>query len=390
MDRSRAGRRRRLGLAAQPDRRDRREGARATSRSIARRSSRPARRAWVRAPKTSRHGRRPAPLLDGTRRSARPRPSPDASGRTSTGAIPSLSRERLVRLPRVRQASRGDAACGRAGAVAGARACPRRPRHTPEKPPPLVVNVGTRVQAVLTDPVVTGAAWLRRRPSSRRTSIVGDRLAIPAGTVLVGEGFATQQDDRAQVVFSAIVKDGKTLQFEGWALQEGEIGVKGKVVRKASKGKKGAGQRPWRRRVRAHVRPQRRGRRAPEARHSAASAIPPRTTWSGVGRDWRRSDKVVRSRRASRSLSTSGATSRWNEPPAGPAVPGRGVRPDPPPAVPRRSGGHTSRSSGSNPRVVVALVVNLGVPSYWLARRLSQALLLRSTGAKLKATHEPP
>ena len=43
-----------------------------------------------------------------------------------------------------------------------------------------------------------------------------------------------------------------------------------------------------------------------------------------------------------------------------------------------------------NPRVVVALVVNLGVPSYWLARRLSQALLLRSTGAKLRATHEPP
>lgn len=43
-----------------------------------------------------------------------------------------------------------------------------------------------------------------------------------------------------------------------------------------------------------------------------------------------------------------------------------------------------------NPRIVVALVVNLGVPSYWLARRLSQALLLRSTGAKLRATHEPP
>lgn len=44
----------------------------------------------------------------------------------------------------------------------------------------------------------------------------------------------------------------------------------------------------------------------------------------------------------------------------------------------------------NNPRIVVALVVNLGVPSYWLARRLSQALLLRSTGAKLRATHEPP
>ncbi len=44
----------------------------------------------------------------------------------------------------------------------------------------------------------------------------------------------------------------------------------------------------------------------------------------------------------------------------------------------------------SNPRLVVALVLNLGVLSYWLARRLSHALLLRSTGAKLRATHEPP
>ena len=43
-----------------------------------------------------------------------------------------------------------------------------------------------------------------------------------------------------------------------------------------------------------------------------------------------------------------------------------------------------------NPRVAAALVTNLGVLSYWLARRLSQALLLRSTGAKLRATHEPP
>ena len=43
-----------------------------------------------------------------------------------------------------------------------------------------------------------------------------------------------------------------------------------------------------------------------------------------------------------------------------------------------------------NPRLVAALVGNLGVLSYWLARRLSQTLLLRSTGAKLRAAHEPP
>ena len=43
-----------------------------------------------------------------------------------------------------------------------------------------------------------------------------------------------------------------------------------------------------------------------------------------------------------------------------------------------------------NPRLAVALMTNLGIVSYWLARRLSQALLLRSTGAKLRATNEPP
>ena len=44
----------------------------------------------------------------------------------------------------------------------------------------------------------------------------------------------------------------------------------------------------------------------------------------------------------------------------------------------------------ANPRLVVAVAVNLGIVSYWMARRLSQALLLRTTGAKLRATHEPP
>jgi hypothetical protein len=42
------------------------------------------------------------------------------------------------------------------------------------------------------------------------------------------------------------------------------------------------------------------------------------------------------------------------------------------------------------PRWCALTVLNLGVLAYWLARRLSQALLLRSSGAKLRATHEPP
>src|SRR5260370_1108767 len=115
------------------------------------------------------------------------------------------------------------------------------PASPHEKPFPLVINIGTRSEAVLSNPVITGAALAPATARLANDVYVGDRLAMPAGTVLVGEGFATQQDDRAQVVFTAMVKDGKTIQLEGWALQEGETGIHAKLVRKGSKAKKGAG-----------------------------------------------------------------------------------------------------------------------------------------------------
>jgi hypothetical protein len=42
------------------------------------------------------------------------------------------------------------------------------------------------------------------------------------------------------------------------------------------------------------------------------------------------------------------------------------------------------------PRWAGLILLNMGVLAYWLARRLSQALLLRTSGAKLRATHESP
>jgi hypothetical protein len=140
---------------------------------------------------------------------------------------------------------------------------------------------------------VTGATLAPATAKLVNDVLVGDRVAIPAGTMLVGEGFATQQDDRAQLVFSAIVRDGRTLQFEGWALQDGESGVKGKVVRKGSKGKKGAGTAL--------------GAAASALTFGLSGAVPgaggaalsslgntAANDLVGVGRDWRRSDKVVR------------------------------------------------------------------------------------------------
>jgi hypothetical protein len=121
-------------------------------------------------------------------------------------------------------------------------ATPEPPPVTlPPKPPPVVVNVGTRLQAILTDPVITGAALAPATAKLAADFFVGDRLVIPEGTPLVGEGFATQQDDRVQVVFSAFVREGKTLQFEGWALQNSEMGIAGKLIRKGSKVKSGSG-----------------------------------------------------------------------------------------------------------------------------------------------------
>jgi hypothetical protein len=163
----------------------------------------------------------------------------------------------------------------------------------PDKPLPVVINIGTRVEAVLTDPVVTGAALAPATAKLAKDLYVGDRLAIPAGTVLVGEGFSTQQDDRAQVVFTAIVKDGRTLQFEGWALQNGETGVKGKVVRKGSKGKKGAGT-VLGAAASALTYGVAGAMGGPEGAALASLGNTAANDLVGLGRDWRRSDKVVR------------------------------------------------------------------------------------------------
>ena len=163
----------------------------------------------------------------------------------------------------------------------------------PEKPPPLVVNIGTRIAAVLTDPVVTGAALAPATAKLTSDVYVGDRLAVPTGTLLVGEAFATQQDDRAQVVFSAIVRDGKTIHLEGWALQDGEIGIRGKLVRKGSKTKRGAGTV-----LGAAASALTFGLAGmgsgPEGAALASLGNSAASDLTGLGRDWRQSDKVVR------------------------------------------------------------------------------------------------
>jgi hypothetical protein len=177
-------------------------------------------------------------------------------------------------------------------ALPDARPLPIPTPDAPPKEPPLTINLGTRIEAVLTDPVVTGAAFA---PATARLATdvhVDGRLAIPAQTVLVGEGFATEQDDRAQVLFTAIVRDGKTIKFEGWALQQGEMGIRAKVVRKGSKTKKGAG--TFLGAAASALTYGLAGSTGPEGAALATLGQTAANDLSALGRDWRRSNKVVR------------------------------------------------------------------------------------------------
>jgi hypothetical protein len=157
----------------------------------------------------------------------------------------------------------------------------------------MTINVGTRVEALLTDPVVTGAAFAPATATLAKDVYVEDCLAIPAGTVLVGEGFATLQDDRAQILFTAIVRDGQTIRLEGWALQDGEMGVRAKVIRKGSKAKKGVGT-VLGAAASALTYGLAGAAAGPEGAALASLGQTAANDLSGVSRDWRRSDKVVR------------------------------------------------------------------------------------------------
>lgn len=105
-----------------------------------------------------------------------------------------------------------------------------------------VLNVGSRFTATLDFPVNTAFAGAPATAHLQKDLTVDGRVAIPAGARLVGEAFATHLDDRAQIVFTAIVHEGRTIPLRGMALgPDNQLGVAGKVIRKASATKKGVG-----------------------------------------------------------------------------------------------------------------------------------------------------
>jgi Bacterial conjugation TrbI-like protein len=116
------------------------------------------------------------------------------------------------------------------------------PAEEPRVPTARVLNMGSRFDAVLDLPTQTGAAGAPVAAVVAADVSDSHGVVLPAGARVVGEAFATTADDRVHMAVTAVVIDGKTIRLHGLALgPDGTFGVAGKVVRKGSKKKAGAG-----------------------------------------------------------------------------------------------------------------------------------------------------
>lgn len=108
---------------------------------------------------------------------------------------------------------------------------------TPSPPQPTIVNMGTRLQARLESGVRTGATLTPVTAVLTADMRSGERVILPAGARVVGSAFATTGDDRVQVVWRALVVNGRTVPFEGETLaDDGTLGLVGKVIDRRGKG----------------------------------------------------------------------------------------------------------------------------------------------------------
>lgn len=100
-----------------------------------------------------------------------------------------------------------------------------------------VINVGTRLRATLEAPLRTGSALAPATATLAEDLRDGDHVLLSAGTRLVGNAFATPNDDRVQIVWRAIVCDGRTLAVQAETLgSDGAPGLPGKVIRRHRRG----------------------------------------------------------------------------------------------------------------------------------------------------------
>lgn len=114
------------------------------------------------------------------------------------------------------------------------------PAATPEARP--IVNVGTRIRATVPEPIMTSPGGTPVLALVAEQVTLGERVVLPSGARLIGDAFSIEEDDRIQVVLTALVLEGRTVPLSGVVLSDdNRLGLPAKVVKKASKGKRGLG-----------------------------------------------------------------------------------------------------------------------------------------------------
>ena len=163
------------------------------------------------------------------------------------------------------------------------------------------LNVGSLFEIAFDLPVMTGAATAPVSAHVLGDVKVGDRVALPTGSRVVGEAFSTLDDDRAQVLLTAVVVNGKTVPLQGLALgPDDAFGVPGKVLRKGSVSRAGGGSV-----LRSVGRALSLGLIGTGSSPLADAAAQGLEAAAGdelqaAGQRWRRSDKIVRVERGTR------------------------------------------------------------------------------------------
>jgi hypothetical protein len=104
------------------------------------------------------------------------------------------------------------------------------------------IPLGTRIPAVLLQPVTTAAEGAPVTAEVRADVTVAGAVAISSGSRLEGLAFATDADDRARILVTAVVTGNQTIPLQAVVLDGGnELGLLGKVISKGSRRKHGSG-----------------------------------------------------------------------------------------------------------------------------------------------------
>jgi hypothetical protein len=101
-----------------------------------------------------------------------------------------------------------------------------------------VVNVGARVAVTLMEQVLTGGAGAPVRARVEEDIPDGPRVAVQKGAVFVGRAYATDTDDRVQILFGWLVSAGKSHSVRAVVLgPDNGLGLRGRVIHRSSRGR---------------------------------------------------------------------------------------------------------------------------------------------------------